>query len=143
MPCKDPRDDISYYDIERCRDEEQEYYDALKSEMDKLTDMTCAAFTILESAGVTAHLVDPEVRLWWEEHKKADAERLEKEKRDVDAARQKVKTAVDYITRYAKIVKTEDLPGEDKQYFTDKTNALFEEIRETFSKFPEIIKEFT
>lgn len=52
--------------------------DALVEARDEMTALACAAFQVLEQAGMLFRMT-PEQRAWWERHKEADRIRKEKE----------------------------------------------------------------
>lgn len=143
MPCYDPRDNISIGDIERCRDEQEAHYKALENKYNKIVDLLCDTCGKMESDGITKYINDnPELRLWWEDHKKMDVARKEKEKRDAEAAFDKVRVAISYIEKYQNMMSA-DLPEEDKDYFKKKIKYLMDGIKEAFELFPSIAKEFS
>jgi hypothetical protein len=79
MPCRDYESDSWDYSSENRK---------LKDRADKLARIACKAMTALEENGIEDFLVlkDEEVREWWAAHKEADrraeAKRLEKERRE-------------------------------------------------------------
>ena len=143
MPCHDPRDNISIRDVERCRDEGEAHYAKLHSEYSKLIDLMCSVCGDIEAADGPQYFDEnPELKIWWEDHKKEDEARLIKEREDINAARLAVKAAADYIETYTGMLVNRGLSASDQAYFTDKILGLKKEISEVFKRFPDIAKEY-
>lgn len=62
MPCYDHRDSASYK----------------QAEIDKMARWLCSILGTLEASGLEIELQDPELKVWWEEHKKFDEKRKKK-----------------------------------------------------------------
>ncbi len=142
MPCRDPRDNMSWADVERCNDRWEKEYRELKRDYDKLTDMICAVFTDMDNRGQTAHINNPESREWWMNHKAEDAARLKREQEVEAASRLQVQTAITYMERYKEMLSKNDLLPDDKKYFEERMVELRNEIAQAFDRFPGIAKEY-
>ena len=144
MPCHDPRDDVRWADVERVRDEEQAHYDKLHSEYSKLIDLMCETCTHMEATGDSKYLDNsPELRMWWEAHKKEDEARAERERTTLVSSKLAVRAAIDYIETYTEILKNKGLSANDKSHFEDKIASLKREISEIFARFPAIAKDYS
>ena len=86
---------------------------------------------------------NPELKLWWEEHKKEDERRLKLEQEDINAARLAIEAAIDYTTTYKEMLMNPGLSHSDKSYFTDKITRLKTEISEIFRRFPDIARDYS
>ena len=90
MPCKDYSNDESR-DMQRADAYTKTLYqgkiDSAVARANNLAVMLCTALRELEMRSFSIGGLGPEVLAWWEEHKRQDLARLEKESRDA-AARQ-------------------------------------------------------
>jgi len=142
MPCYDPRDHATWRDIEECRDRCDEEYNDLKAKYDKLTDLLCTVCRTMESDGMFTYIDEnPELRAWWDEHKRLDAEKAERERSNRESAKQAIVAAARHIVSYNELAEKEELAKEDKEYFRRRVSELEAEIRELASRFQGIEKE--
>lgn len=138
MPCYDPRDDVSWRDVEDCKDEQQRYYDELEAKYNKVVELLCDTCRNMESDSMFTYIdSNPELKIWWAKHKKEDQERLERERRDIESAKEAVNNAARYIVQYEQILKN-DMLESDRRYFQDKIRKLQNEIVEISKRFPDV-----
>ena len=64
-------------------------YNSYKPELDEVTELLCELCKELEDEGIFKKFASVALRRWWEKHKKMDAERLERERKE--AAEKKAK----------------------------------------------------
>ena len=140
MPCRDPRDDITVSTLEECRDDYRKEISEYKDKIDALTSMACAAFTAIENGDFDVLNTNKEVKLWWEEHKKLDEERIAKEKEDKAEALKAIEAALSDIERYQKQVDSNLGDEEVMSFFNDRIDWRQREIREHLQRFPELAK---
>ncbi len=141
MPCRDPRDDVRWSDVERVEEKWEGYYNEVSTKLDSLTAMVCSVFTEMDKKGETSHLENPESRIWWEDHKKADIERLEREKQFKHVAMQSVYSSVEQMAKYKELLEDERIAEADKAYFADRISSIVQELKEFEDRYPGIMKE--
>jgi hypothetical protein len=140
MPCYDPRSDVSWDDVERCDSNWSRDYSELEKKYNKLVDMTCDTFRTMEARG-TIDILSPEARIWWENHKKEDEERLVREAKDRESAKQAIRAAIGHLEKYVSMTMDSELPSDDKRYFESKIEGIKKEVDAFEERFPGIVKE--
>jgi len=141
MPCSDGGPRCSTESRDAIEREYKVKLDAALDKADKLTDMLCEMCTEIERVNLQNSLIraNREVARWWEDHKEADALRLEQEKNDEKVAHHSVVTALKYIETYQNTMSAGHLPEEDNQYFANKIDLLTSEIEGHVKRFPSIL----
>jgi len=143
MPCRDPRDNMGYKEVEACENRYSGWLEEVRADFDKLTDLLCNVSRAMDNNKDTRYLDEnPEFRLWWENHKKADEERLEKERKLENYALAKVESAMEYFEKYEEMSNDSSLLQSDREYFARKLEGLKTEIAEAFKDFPNIARKY-